>query len=489
MLNHLQAVEPDNFSESILNSLPANVAVLALDGTIVATNEAWNRFARENGDPPQNSIGPSANYLDACSRAAVRGEPYARTALDGIQSVLHGHEPFFQFEYPCHSTIEQRWFLMSVSPLLGKQGGAVVTHSNITDRKLAEVALQGSEFTIRSLLASAPQSVIAVSADEKIVFVNGSVENMFGYSADELVGQSLDILVPEASRKQHADDHRIYFARMQSRPIGIGLDLKGRRKDATSFPVEISLSAIETAQGKLAIAFVSDITKRRELEQSANAHAKEIQALAASLLTAQEEERRRVSRELHDQICQQLASLAIDMGGLAADPQFPPEYQDRLKSLQTRVVKASDATRHLAYELHSSVLEDLGLLASLQELAKEFSRRTKIAAKVTHVSLPVSLPREVGACLYRVAQESLQNIAKHASARNVTIALSFRKGHAQLKVVDDGQGFNPQTAKGSGGLGLIGMEERVRLVNGRLSISSHLGRGTKIALEIPCFSL
>ena len=112
---------------------------------------------------------------------------------------------------------------------------------------------------------------------------------------------------------------RVYFANMQNRPMGIGLDLQGRRKDGHTFPVEIGLSAIETAAGKLAVAFVSDITQRRRLERRAQAHAQEVQALAASLLTAQEEERRRVSRELHDQICQQLASLAIDIGGLAAD--------------------------------------------------------------------------------------------------------------------------------------------------------------------------
>ena len=181
MRNQARSVASDNFSESILNSLPANVAVLALDGTITATNEAWNRFARENGDAPLTKVGVRVNYLDACRRAVAEGDSSAQIASDGIQSVLDGHLPFFQFEYPCHSQTQPRWFLMSVSPLLGKQGGAVVTHSDITDRKLAELALQTSEFTIRSLLASAPQSVIAVGADEKIVFVNGRVENMFGY--------------------------------------------------------------------------------------------------------------------------------------------------------------------------------------------------------------------------------------------------------------------------------------------------------------------
>ncbi len=475
--------------QAILNSLPANIAVVNLDGTIVATNNSWDRFARENGLSALGPVGPEVNYLEACQRAFRSGDQDAKAASNGIQDVLTGRRAFFQLEYPCHSAVEQRWFLMSVSPLKGETGGAVITHSNITDRKLAEIALQTSEFTIRSLLASAPQAVIAVGPDEKIVFVNGSVEPMFGYSADELVGKPLELLVPEAARKQHVAYHRSYFANMQSRPMGLGLNLEARRKDGGVFPVEIGLSAIETAQGKLAIAFVSDISERRRLEATAQANAKEVRALAASLLTAQEEERRRVSRELHDQICQQLASLAIDMGGLATDPNWPGELQKQLKTLQARVVKASDDTRHLAYALHPSVLDDLGLVASLQELGQEFSRDCRIPVKFTHDPLPSRLPREIASCLFRVAQESLQNVKKHAQAKRVRIALNMRKGKLVLHIIDDGIGFHAGTAKGRGGLGLIGMEERVRLVNGHLHVTAQPGGGTKVALEIVCPAL
>ncbi len=479
-----QAEEAKHLSDSILNSLPANVAVVDADGNVVATNDSWIRFARENGNPPLSAVGPGANYIEACARAIAIGDKDARIAMDGVEDVLKGRRAFFQFEYPCHSPTQQRWFLMSVSPLSGMPG-AVITHTNISDRKLAEIALQTSESTIRSLLASAPQSVVAVGADEKIVFVNGNIEKMFGYRGEELRGQPLEILVPEGARARHVAHRRGYFAKMQSRPMGIGLDLEARRKDGTTFPVEIGLSAIDTAQGKLAIAFVSDITERRRLEQSAQAHAKEVQALAASLLTAQEEERRRVSRELHDQICQQLASLAFDMGGLAAHALLPEDAQNRLKELQARVVKASDETRYIAYELHSSVLDDLGLIASLGDLAKEFSRQTKIGVKITHDPLPVTLPREIASCLYSVARESLQNIVKHANAKHVTVALTVRKGTVGLVITDDGVGFSLQTAKGRGGLGLIGMEERVRLVKGKLSITAKPGHGTRITLEIP----
>ena len=362
----------------------------------------------------------------------------------------------------------------------------LIAIDDVTESKQAQDELERNESTIRALLDSASQSVVAVSPDGKIVLVNGNTEKMFGYSRKELLGQSLELLVPQKAWGRHVGHHVAFFANMRSRPIGEALDLAGRRKDGTTFPVEIGLSGIETATGKLAVAFVSDITERRRLEQAAQTHGEEAHALAASLLRAQEDERRRVSRELHDQICQQLASLAIDIGGLAADPPAPRDAQRRLKELQARVVKASEETRHIAYELHPSVLDDLGLVASLQGLCKEFSGRAKnMALQFTDVALPASVPREVASCLFRVAQESLQNVAKHAKARKVSVALSLQKENVVLTIADDGAGFDQTAVKGRGGLGLIGMDERARLVNGKLSIETRPGHGTRIALVVP----
>jgi two-component system CheB/CheR fusion protein len=366
---------------------------------------------------------------------------------------------------------------------IAKTQTILIVIEDATARKQAQEELEKSEFTIRSLLDSSNQSVVAVNTDEQIVLVNSFTEKMFGYSREELLGQPLRILVPEYARARHVEHHRTYFANMQSRPIVIGFDLAGRRKDGTTFPVEIGLNAVETATGKLAVAFVSDITERKRLEQIAQTRTQQVHALAASLMTAQEEERRRVSRELHDQICQQLASLAIDIGGLAADPPRPEHIQSRLKALQARVVKASEETRHIAYELHPSVLDDLGLVASLRSLCREFSKRAGIRVDFTEAALPASVPRPAASCLYRVAQEGLQNIAKHAHAKHVAVSLTYAKDTLLLSIVDDGAGFD-RTAKGRGGLGLISMEERARLVNGKLSITAQPGHGARIALEI-----
>jgi two-component system CheB/CheR fusion protein len=360
----------------------------------------------------------------------------------------------------------------------------LVTIEDFTERKRAQESEEKSQSTIHALLGSTIQSIIAVNVEEKIVLASGNLEKMFGYRSEELVGQPFEILLPESSRI-HAALHKSYFADMQNRRMALGLNLEGRRKDGTTFPVEISLTALETAEGKLAAAFVSDISERKRLERAEHARAEEVRALAASLLTAQEEERRRVSRDLHDQIVSQLASLTIDMGGLTAD--FPPltGAEDRVTDLRSRIVKVSEEARHIAYQLHPSVLDDLGLVTALQELCKEFSERSPDIALEFTDGVPAAMPREVASCLYRITQESLHNAAKHASAKHISVALGFEKGTLTLAIADDGVGFNPEAVQGRGGLGLIGMKERVRMVKGKLSIAAQPGHGTRIAVEVP----
>jgi two-component system NarL family sensor kinase len=187
---------------------------------------------------------------------------------------------------------------------------------------------------------------------------------------------------------------------------------------------------------------------------------------------------------LHDQICQQLGALAIEIGEFAKQP-LPQETQSRLRAFQDRVVATSEESRHIAYHLHPSVLDDLGVVASLRSLCKAFSNDIKIGVELSTVDLPSSMPRELASCLYRVAQESLRNVAKHASAKNVWFALTSRDKTLTLSIADDGVGFNLEAAKGRGGLGLVSMEERARLVNAKLSIKSRPGHGTQIALRVP----
>jgi signal transduction histidine kinase len=238
---------------------------------------------------------------------------------------------------------------------------------------------------------------------------------------------------------------------------------------------------------------VHDLTHKRRAQEVENRLASdlersrdEIRKLAASLMQAQEDERLRVSRELHDQICTQLASLAIEIGKLAVSPAPPEDLRDHLAAIQARVVKTSQETHQIAYQMHTAILDDLGLASSLKELCRQFSEQNpSIAVAFKDRGPEASIPRDVASCLYRVAQECLHNVAKHSAAKNVLVRLGFKKAAVVLTIEDDGVGFDLKAVKRRGGLGLIGMDERARLVKGKLSITTALGHGTQISLEAP----
>ena len=235
---------------------------------------------------------------------------------------------------------------------------------------------------------------------------------------------------------------------------------------------------------------ITEIKRAQEIEKrlaaDLAASRDEIRALAASLMKAQEDERRRVSRELHDQICYQLGSLASDIGNLAVSPLAPENLRAHFTTIRARVVKTSQETHHIAYQMHTAILKDLGLVASLNALCRQFSEQyPNIAVDFKNSGPPTSIPSEVATCLYRVAQESLLNTAMHSGAKSVSVRLGFMNGAIVLTIRDDGAGFDPTTVKSRGGIGLISMKERAHLVNGELTITSQSGHGTQINLEIP----
>lgn len=245
------------------------------------------------------------------------------------------------------------------------------------------------------------------------------------------------------------------------------------------------MRTIDQAGVRLKVAFMTDFTERQRLEALSETYRAEIRALAAQLITAQEEERRRVSRELHDSLCQKLASLAFDVENLAVALPSPSATRSRLRALRARAITVSEEARHIAYELHPSVLDDLGLVVSLKALCDEFSKAEKIRVRFAAGKLPDLIPQQVASGLYRIAQESLQNVAKHARAKHLAVAVAARDHNLTLSLEDDGIGFVPQAVKGKGGLGLVGIRERVRILGGALSIESTPGNGTRISVKVP----
>ncbi|HJT21545.1 MAG TPA: PAS domain S-box protein [Nitrospira sp.] len=353
--------------------------------------------------------------------------------------------------------------------------------SEVTERMQAERALLLSEARLAGLLDIAEDAIIVIGQDRKVTLYNKGAQKLFGYEAEEVLGESIDRLLPERFRADHAQHIDVFAeAPEASRRMAQRREVFGVRKDGTEFPAEASISKLHLEGNVMFTVILRDITDRVRTEH-------QLQSLATQLMTAQDEERRRISRELHDDINQRLALLAIEMGQVETSTALSVDrVREALRAMAQQLASISDDVRRMAYQFHPSIVDDLGLTSGLARLAQEFSEKTGIKTVVVQEEPPEPLPREVASCLYRIAQESLLNVKKHAGASRVEIELTCDNRGVMLSIHDSGVGFDPERLEARPmGLGLINMRERVRSVRGRLDIRSQIGQGTRISVHIP----
>jgi PAS domain S-box-containing protein len=332
---------------------------------------------------------------------------------------------------------------------------------------------------LRTLIEALPAAVLAVDGEGCIKLVNATAEAMFGYARDELVGREIGSLIPERFTRRHLGHVPSFFRKPGMRPMGAGLELFAMRKDGSEFPVDIGLSTLHTGEGMLAVSFVTDITERKKNQQ-------ELQALTARLLGIQEERNKELSRELHDGLSQKLAALGMEVSLLFQKPgKAGAALRERLGGLSRTINDLAGDVHAMSRQLHPAILTELGLEAAIREECLGFSAQGGPAVRFEVERVPSSLPENISLCLYRVAQESLRNVAKHAKAAKVRVVLSGTRTGITLRVADTGDGFHRNDVRSKGGLGLVSMEERARLVNGSYSVLSQPGKGTTVELFVP----
>jgi signal transduction histidine kinase len=211
-----------------------------------------------------------------------------------------------------------------------------------------------------------------------------------------------------------------------------------------------------------------------------------VPGLGSHLIRAQEMERTRIARELHDDLNQRLALLSLEVDLLGRRPPGSAnEFRQRTHDLKSRIQMISTDIQRIAYQLHPSNLDTLGLAAALRRLCDEISDRQVLRVKFIHCNVPESLPKDIALCLFRIAQEALRNVIKHSGVQDARVELIACSEAIRLRIADAGAGFDIDTAQKNGGLGLISMRERLRLVGGEISIKSQLSRGTQIEAQIP----
>jgi signal transduction histidine kinase len=230
--------------------------------------------------------------------------------------------------------------------------------------------------------------------------------------------------------------------------------------------------------GRLNGALQTENAERRRAEEA-------LEDLAGRLIHAQEEERRRIGRELHDHVSQMLGVLTIKIDPVRAREESTPGIGAALDELRRDASDIADDVHRLSHRLHSSTLDYLGLVPALQKLVSEFCKRHDIAITFAHTSVAPSLPSDVALCLFRVAEESLTNIAKHSRARSANVHVTGEPDGIHLRIEDAGTGFDMTTLQRKAGLGFVSMQERLRVLHGTIHVDSAPSRGTRIDAWVP----
>ena len=381
-----------------------------------------------------------------------------------------------------------KWEIARGEPVRDKSGqiiGLRGTVQDITERKQAEQARRESEDKLRLLLDSTAEAIYGIDLEHRCTFCNPACLRILGYDRiDQVLGKNMHDLLHHS----RADGTLFPVAECHVHRVtqtGEGVHAEDEllwRADGTSFPVEYWSYPQRRAQEVVGavVAFI-DITERKLAEAA-------LAKVSRKLIEAQEQERTRIARELHDDIGQRLAMIAIELQQLHENSLILPDVRSCLDELQKRTSEIATDIQSLSHELHSAKLQYLGIAAAMRGFCQEFAEQQKLEIDFKAHDLPSPLSPDISLCLFRVLQEALHNSAKHSGVRQFEVRLWGTSDEIHLTVKDSGAGFDREAAKESRGLGLISMEERLKLVKGTLSINSQPRRGTTIHARVPLSS-
>ncbi len=384
--------------------------------------------------------------------------------------------------------LEGRYYAMSVRPYMtsnDKIDGVLIVLLDIDAMKRSLKEAERTRDYAEAIVDTVRQPLVVLDPNLLVVTANRSFYETFQSSAEEAKNRSifdvgggwdcpalrelLEKILPENARFQ---DFKLTHAFPR---IGLRtLFLNARR---LAWDGEVS---------SLILLAMEDVTDRESITSELRDSRERLRDLTGGLLTAQEEERRRISCELHDDLEQKVAMLIVAMEVLEKGPVLSGEsMRGQLTTLRTRTESISEDLRDTAHRLHPSVVDHLGLPAALRSLCADFSKQEKVQVHFRQRNIGVAIPPDIALCLYRVTQEALHNVAKHSSALHATVSLHASRGRILLSISDSGTGFDLVMVKAKRGLGIVSMEERVRLLAGTLTIRSRPVSGTRVVVEVP----
>ena len=359
---------------------------------------------------------------------------------------------------------------------------SIVSFMDITPRIMAEEALRESEEKYSNLVERANDGIIIIQ-DRIMKYVNPRLAEMGGYTVEELVGTPFTDYVPEGELPKLVDR---YLRRMSGEDFEPIYETILLRKDGSAINVEINASVV-SYRGRIAdLVLVRDSTERKKAEVELKASREQLRELSAHLQSVREEERTRLARDIHDELGQMLTALKLDLSWLAK--RFSANQKlllDKTKSMSELVDLTIQKVKMISAELRPGLLDDFGLVAAIEWQVGEFQKLTGIKSEIEPKFREIALSRGRSTALFRIFQELLTNIARHADATKIKISLIEKDGNVVLKVSDNGKGITKEQVSDPRAFGLVGIRERVHFWQGKFEIGGIPGKGTTACVSIP----
>lgn len=477
-------------TNAIMNSLDVAVAVLDREGNILRTNRKWSEFALGNGAGEELAAGVGLNYFEVCRRSFP--EASATEALAGMQAVLEERLPVASIEYPCHGPAGERWYLLQATPLGSGLQGLVTIHMDITARRQAEEGLRQRlmlQDKLARVAASVPGVIYSIKLRPDGTFcipyaMQGSVD-IFGLRPEDLT----EDLGPVLSRIHGADQERVLAVVLESARTMAPWHCEFRVHHPQGGVRWVESKAVPRLEDDGCViwhGYIHDVSARKQADAELMRSRDQLRALNEGLQRVREEERSRISLEIHDQLGQSLTVLKLEMAWLRARLLGgQAEEKARLQEVGRLIDDTLRAVRTISWDLRPGILDTLGLGAGVEWLVDDFRRRLGIRCNVVVPRERLELPDVLATHLFRICQELLTNVARHAQANRIDVSLGLADGRVLLEVRDNGRGMPMLPAHGHS-LGLLGIKERAAQCGGEVHIATRPEiEGTRVRVLVP----
>lgn len=467
--------ESELLTQNILTSVSSHIAVVDEDGTVIAVNKAWNDFSKQNGISVMERTGTGSNYIHVCEQSAAAGDTVAAKVLVGMQQVMSKQLPWFEIEYPCDSPNELRWFLLRITNFVGDSPKVVMVHIDITERKHSEMKLQKALDRYNILAKATSDTVWDWDMHSHMMRYNEGIATMFGYE------KSVVENVPDWWKQNiHPDDlgtvseilDEVFITNKQN----IQLSYRFLCSDGNYKYIFDRAFVLYDEQGKPTriIGAMQDVTYEKEEEIR----------ISKAIVDAQESERQQLGMELHDNVNQILSVSLLYLGIARQHQKNETVFAETIDTCKKHISDAIDEIRKLSHQLTPASKDNVSFKDVFQSLIESLTSNCSMAVHLHFGDFEQELISiEIQTALYRILQEQMNNIFKHAAADTVEIDVMVLENTISLRIADNGKGFDTKSV--SKGIGLGNIKRRAEMNGGKFSCYSIPEHGCEVMVSIP----